>query len=126
MVTLEVAAFILEKILALVPYGSSCPGYVICLTGSTKTACYWAVPLKIDRRQSISVIGGRLKKKSTVGGRLRKKKGRKRGKKEAENTSPVRRRCPRVARAHGRFFSRARRRSVSPRGEKDREDVRGV
>ncbi|RZR74637.1 hypothetical protein BHM03_00039969, partial [Ensete ventricosum] len=33
-------------------------------------------------------------------------------------------RCrPRVARGRGRFFSRARRRSVSPRREKDRGDV---
>ncbi|RZS20672.1 hypothetical protein BHM03_00053212, partial [Ensete ventricosum] len=51
------------------------------------------------------------------------KKKRKRRKKEAENTSPARRRRLRVAHARGRFFSRARRRSVSPRGEKDRGDV---
>ncbi|RWV83053.1 hypothetical protein GW17_00055390, partial [Ensete ventricosum] len=36
--------------------------------------------------------------------------------------SHARRRRPRVARGRGRFFSRARRRSVSPRGEKDRGD----
>ncbi|RZS28091.1 hypothetical protein BHM03_00061646, partial [Ensete ventricosum] len=35
----------------------------------------------------------------------------------------MRRPRPRVARARARFFSRARRRSVSPRGEKDRGDV---
>ncbi|RWW36496.1 hypothetical protein BHE74_00058483, partial [Ensete ventricosum] len=38
-----------------------------------RTARYRAVPSKIDHRRSISVIGGRLKKKSTVGGRLREK-----------------------------------------------------
>ncbi|RWW19158.1 hypothetical protein GW17_00016808 [Ensete ventricosum] len=47
----------------------------------TRTARYQAVPPKIDRWRSISVVDGRLKKKSTVGGRLRKKKGR-RGKEE--------------------------------------------
>ncbi|RWW40369.1 hypothetical protein BHE74_00054221, partial [Ensete ventricosum] len=41
---------------------------------------------KIDRRRSISAVGGRLREKSTIGGRLRKKKGRgrrrRRGKEE--------------------------------------------
>ncbi|RWV99524.1 hypothetical protein GW17_00037563 [Ensete ventricosum] len=37
-------------------------------------------------------------------------------------SSPACRRRPQVARGHGRFFFRARRRSVSPRGEKDRGD----
>ncbi|RZR84434.1 hypothetical protein BHM03_00011270 [Ensete ventricosum] len=68
----------------------------------------------------------RFRQKSTVGGRLRKKKGRRRGKKEKKkrirkNISPPHRRRLRVAR--GSFFSRARRWSVSPRGEKDRGDV---
>ncbi|RWV84830.1 hypothetical protein GW17_00053426, partial [Ensete ventricosum] len=58
----------------------------------TRTARYRAVLPKIDRRRSISAVGGRLKKKSTVdgrlrekstvGGRLRKKKRRRRGKEE--------------------------------------------
>ncbi|RZS29006.1 hypothetical protein BHM03_00062677, partial [Ensete ventricosum] len=106
----------------------------------TRTARYRAVPSKIDHQRSISAVGGRLKKKSTVGGqlrekstvsgRLRKKKGRRKGKEKKEeekkeylarvSSSPACRRRPRVAR--GRFFSRARRQSVSPRGEKDRGD----
>ncbi|RWW85848.1 hypothetical protein BHE74_00005446 [Ensete ventricosum] len=61
---------------------------------------------------------GQFRQKSTVGGCLKKK--RKRRKKEAENTSPARYPRPRTC---GRFFSRARRRSVSPCGEKDRGDV---
>ncbi|RWV98551.1 hypothetical protein BHE74_00016218 [Ensete ventricosum] len=70
-----------------------------------------------------SIVGGRLKKKSTVSGRLRKKKGRRRGKEEKKKRRK-RIPCPHavVARARGRFFSRARRRSVSPGGEKDRGD----
>ncbi|RWW24852.1 hypothetical protein GW17_00010834 [Ensete ventricosum] len=112
-------------------------GWYISVRHVTGTwpARYWVVPAKINRWRSISAVGGRLKKKSTignrlrekstVGGRLRKKKGR-RGKEEKKkrrrkNTSPARRCRPRVAR--GRFFSRARRRSVSPRGEKDRGDI---
>ncbi|RRT43335.1 hypothetical protein B296_00056513, partial [Ensete ventricosum] len=108
-----------------------------------RTARYRAVPPKIDCQRSISVVGGRLKKKSTVGGRLRekstvssrlrKKKERRRGKEEKKKRriprprvittcgSPTHRHRPRVARACGCFFSRARR-SVSPRGEKDRGD----
>ncbi|RZS29289.1 hypothetical protein BHM03_00063005 [Ensete ventricosum] len=81
---------------------------------STRTARYRAVPSKIDRRRSIE-----------------EEKGKKRGRK---NTSPARRPRPPVvaargrlravaARGHGRFFSRTRRRSVSPRGETDRGDV---
>ncbi|RZR94436.1 hypothetical protein BHM03_00023124, partial [Ensete ventricosum] len=46
-----------------------------------------------------------------------------RGEKEqGDNTSSACRRRPRVACDRGRFFSRARRRSVSPSGEKDRGD----
>ncbi|RWW81686.1 hypothetical protein BHE74_00009901 [Ensete ventricosum] len=33
---------------------------------STRTARYVAVPPKIDRRRSISVVGGRLREKSTI------------------------------------------------------------
>ncbi|RWW88514.1 hypothetical protein BHE74_00002607, partial [Ensete ventricosum] len=93
----------------------------------TRIARYRVVPPKIDRRRLISIVDGRLKKKSTVGGqlrekstvggRLRKKKGRRRGKEEKKKRKIPR---PQVARGRGRFFSCARRRSVSPRGEKDR------
>ncbi|RZR83999.1 hypothetical protein BHM03_00010727 [Ensete ventricosum] len=81
-----------------------------------RTARYRAVPPKIDRQQSISAVGGRLKKKSIVGGRLRKKKGRRRGKKKKrrKNTSSACRPRPPAVVARGsptrrdRFFSRAR------------------
>ncbi|RZS09459.1 hypothetical protein BHM03_00040542 [Ensete ventricosum] len=95
------------------------------------------------RLKKKSTVDGRLREKSTVGGRLRKKKGRRRGKEKkkreeriprppavaargrlravAARGSPVCGHRPRVA--HGRFFSRTRRRSVSPRGETDRGDV---
>ncbi|RWW44417.1 hypothetical protein BHE74_00049815, partial [Ensete ventricosum] len=99
----------------------------------TRTDRYRAVPPKIDHRRSISAVGGRLKKKSTVGGRLRekstvggrlrKKKGRRRrGKEEKKKRRIPRRVLSPLADARGRFFSRARRRSVSLRGEKDRGD----
>ncbi|RWW27911.1 hypothetical protein GW17_00007636 [Ensete ventricosum] len=108
----------------------------------TRTARYRAVPSKIDRRRSISAVGGRLKKKSTVGGRLRKKKGRrgkeKKKKRGTKNTSPARSPRSPVVAARGspvrhhrpwvacdRFFSRARRRSVSPREETERLPTRG-
>ncbi|RWW09298.1 hypothetical protein GW17_00027217 [Ensete ventricosum] len=89
------------------------------------------------RLREKSTVGGRLREKSTVGDRLRKKRGRKRrGKEEkrrgeeiiqcrprpraiATRGSPTRHRRPPVARTRGRFFSRARRRNVSSRGEKD-------
>ncbi|RWW79839.1 hypothetical protein BHE74_00011857 [Ensete ventricosum] len=83
-----------------------------------------------------STVGGRLSEKSTVGIRLRKNKGKRRGKEKKKkrgikNTSPASsspacRRRPRVARGRdrGRFFSRARRRSVSPREETDRGDLK--
>ncbi|RWW89825.1 hypothetical protein BHE74_00001129 [Ensete ventricosum] len=35
----------------------------------TRTTHYWVVPPKIDRRQSILAVSGRLREKSTVGGR---------------------------------------------------------
>ncbi|RWW31132.1 hypothetical protein GW17_00004262 [Ensete ventricosum] len=99
-------------------------------------------PSKVDfgRRRSISTIGDRLKKKSNVGGRLRekstvdsrlrKKKGRRRGKKKRRGEERIPRpptvaACGSPARRHrGRFFSRARRRSISPRGETNRGNHR--
>ncbi|RWW30212.1 hypothetical protein GW17_00005211 [Ensete ventricosum] len=100
----------------------------------TRTTHYWVVPPKIDRRQSILAVSGRLREKSTVGGRWsieveigsiegekgKKKKKRKRRKRRGEEenlvpSSPTRRH---PASALTRFFSRARRRNVSPRGEK--------
>ncbi|RWW28296.1 hypothetical protein GW17_00007240 [Ensete ventricosum] len=80
-----------------------------------RTARYRAVPSKIDHRRSISVIGGRLKKKSTVGGRLReksivgsqlrKKKERRRGK-EKKNEEGKKEYLARlhVVVASGRYF----------------------
>ncbi|RRT45934.1 hypothetical protein B296_00054794 [Ensete ventricosum] len=98
-------------------------GYT-CVAG-TRTTRYRAIPPKIDRRRSISIVGGRL----------REKKGRRRVKEEKTEkrspyfpvpSSPARHRCPRVASARtpsppagrGRFLSRARRRNVSPPVEK--------
>ncbi|RWW89715.1 hypothetical protein BHE74_00001248, partial [Ensete ventricosum] len=85
--------------------------------------------VKIDRRRSISVVGGRLREKSIVDSRLREKKGRRREKKErsrrGEERSTSFSLClprPRAVVARGRFFSRSSRRNVSPRGEKDRGD----
>ncbi|RWW88517.1 hypothetical protein BHE74_00002599 [Ensete ventricosum] len=80
---------------------------------------------EIDRRRSIE---------REIDGRLRKKKGRrgnekKEGKKEylaRTPSSPACRRRSWVAHGRGRIFSHARRRSVSPRGEKDRGDVADV
>ncbi|RRT52093.1 hypothetical protein B296_00034324, partial [Ensete ventricosum] len=96
--------------------------------------------IDFDRRRSISTVRGRLKKKSTVGGRLRekstvgdrlrKKKGRRIGKEKKKEgkkeylarapSSPACRCRPQVARSRDRFFSHARRRSVSPCRETDR------
>ncbi|RWW33373.1 hypothetical protein BHE74_00050825 [Ensete ventricosum] len=81
-----------------------------------------------SRLREKSTVGGRLRDKSTVGGRLRKKKGRRRGKKKkrrGEERIPH----PRAVVASGvpssaiASFSRARRRSVSPLGEKDQGDA---
>ncbi|RWW30098.1 hypothetical protein GW17_00005349 [Ensete ventricosum] len=93
------------------------------------------VPLKIDRRQSISIVGDRLKKKLTVSGRLRKKKGRRRGKEKKKkrrrkNTSPSRRPCPPAVVARGSpaaVFSFARETERLPmRGERlRRRTIRG-
>ncbi|RWW49387.1 hypothetical protein BHE74_00044461 [Ensete ventricosum] len=46
----------------------------------------WSIEGEIDRRQSISTVGSRLREKLTVGDRLREKKGR-RGKEEEEKKS---------------------------------------
>ncbi|RWW49722.1 hypothetical protein BHE74_00044065, partial [Ensete ventricosum] len=98
----------------LIPYHTELSSVI-----GTRTARYRAVPPKIDRRRSILAVDGRLKKKSIVGGRLRKKKGRRRGKEEKKKQKiPL----LRAVAAHGRFFSHARRRSTSLRGEKDRGD----
>ncbi|RWW19309.1 hypothetical protein GW17_00016655 [Ensete ventricosum] len=74
----------------------------------------WPISKEIDRRRSIEEEKGKKK---------RKRKKKEEGKKEylanaVARGSPARRRRPRVA----RFFSRARRRSVSPREETDRGD----
>ncbi|RZR84375.1 hypothetical protein BHM03_00011204 [Ensete ventricosum] len=75
----------------------------------TRTARYWAVPSKIDRRRPIEeeIDRRRLREKSIVGGRLRKKKGRRRGKEKKKkrgrkNTSPARRPRPLAVAARGR------------------------
>ncbi|RZS14919.1 hypothetical protein BHM03_00046679 [Ensete ventricosum] len=86
---------------------------------------YWSAGLPVGgppatgRFRQKSIVGDRLKKKLTIGGRLRKKKGRRRGKdkKKKEGKKEY------LARGRGRFFSHVRRRSVSPRGEKDRGDT---
>ncbi|RWW33087.1 hypothetical protein GW17_00002220 [Ensete ventricosum] len=106
----------------------------------TRTAHYRAVPPKIDRRQSISTVGDRLKgeidRRRSIEGEIdrrrsierekgKKKKRKKKKKKEKRRkripiararSSPVHRRCPRVVGARG---SRA---LFLPRGEKDRGD----
>ncbi|RZR86808.1 hypothetical protein BHM03_00014063 [Ensete ventricosum] len=117
---------------------------IIQLVADTRTARYWAVSPKIDRRQSISAVDGRLREKSTVDGQLREidrrrsiegekgknKKKRKKKKKRVVPISPrhprrrtvVARGSPAPTRRRRRFFSRARRRNVSLRGEKGRGD----
>ncbi|RWW31275.1 hypothetical protein GW17_00004104 [Ensete ventricosum] len=94
-----------------------------------------------SRLREKSTVDGRLREKSTVDIRLRKKKGRRRGKEEKKEedkkeylahvlSSPAGR--PRAVVARGSlapaaaFFSRARRRSVSPHGEKNRDDDTGT
>ncbi|RZS22587.1 hypothetical protein BHM03_00055386, partial [Ensete ventricosum] len=79
---------------------------------------------EIDRRWSIEEEKGKKKRKR------KKKRGRKntsparrpRSPAVTARRSPTRRRPSRIAHGHDRFFSRVRRRSVSPRGEKDRGD----
>ncbi|RZR97634.1 hypothetical protein BHM03_00026858 [Ensete ventricosum] len=87
----------------------------------TRTARYWMVSSKIDRRRSIE---REIDRQGSIEEEKGKKK-RKRRKKEAENTSLACRPRLRVtgARGRGRFFSLMRRRSVSPREEKDRGDA---
>ncbi|RRT42612.1 hypothetical protein B296_00057010, partial [Ensete ventricosum] len=92
-------------------------------TGDT----YWSARLPIrgppatGRFRQKSTIGGRLREKSTVDGRLRKKKGKRRGEERIPRPPDIAaRNCLRTVTAHGRFFSRTRRRSVSSRGETDR------
>ncbi|RRT72124.1 hypothetical protein B296_00034824, partial [Ensete ventricosum] len=95
-----------------------------------RTARYRVVPPKINRRRSISTVGGRLREKSTVGGRLREnKERRRRGKKEKRRGekgkkeipvvlargSPTRRRCPRPL-----FLPREEAERLPARGERSR------
>ncbi|RWW76277.1 hypothetical protein BHE74_00015643 [Ensete ventricosum] len=86
----------------------------------TRTACYRAVPPKIDHRWPLSAVDGRLREKSTVGGRLKKKRGRRREKEEKRRGEE---RILRAVVARRRFFSCARRRDISPRGEEDQGDA---
>ncbi|RWW65884.1 hypothetical protein BHE74_00026782, partial [Ensete ventricosum] len=84
-----------------------------------------------------STVGGRLREKSTIGDQLRKKKGRRRGKEKKQRRGEERiprlravlARLPsppagrlRAIASRGRFFSHARRRSVSQREETDLGD----
>ncbi|RWV83402.1 hypothetical protein GW17_00054993 [Ensete ventricosum] len=94
----------------------------------TRTARYRAVPPKIDRRQSISVVGGRLKgeidRRRSIEGEIdrrrsierekgRKKKKRKKKKKKEKRRKKTYRpravltRAPSPPASHGRSFSRA-------------------
>ncbi|RWW71831.1 hypothetical protein BHE74_00020404 [Ensete ventricosum] len=75
----------------------------------------------VDRRRSISAVGGRLREKSTVGGRLSEKKGRRRRREKEEKKKrgeeerpsactpllPAGRQRLRAVADRGRFFSRA-------------------
>ncbi|RZR88509.1 hypothetical protein BHM03_00016105 [Ensete ventricosum] len=95
------------------------------LRGIAGAGCRLPRPLFLTREETerLPVRGERSRR------RLRKKKGRRREKEEKKkrrrkNSSLARRRRPRVARSRNRFFSCARRRSVSPHGEKDRGDAR--
>ncbi|RRT60868.1 hypothetical protein B296_00027303 [Ensete ventricosum] len=78
------------------------------------------VPSKIDRRRSIE--GDRRSEKK--GRRRRRRRRRRRGEETESLPSPPTGR-PRVVatRTRERFFSRARRRNISPRGEKDCGDI---
>ncbi|RZS12313.1 hypothetical protein BHM03_00043732 [Ensete ventricosum] len=93
----------------------------------------WPIEVEIDRRRSIEREINRRRSIEEEKGKKRKRKKKKRGRKNTSlarrprppavtaHGSPARRRRPRVA--HGRFFSRARRQSVSLREETDRGDV---
>ncbi|RRT44796.1 hypothetical protein B296_00041011 [Ensete ventricosum] len=102
-------------------------GQILGLVTSTRTARYRAVPSKIGRRRPIlKEIDRRRSIEEDKG-----KKKRKRKKKRGEERIPRQRRpCPPTVAARGRdrdrFFSRARRRSISPREETDRGDIRAL
>ncbi|RWV81033.1 hypothetical protein GW17_00057587, partial [Ensete ventricosum] len=95
---------------------------------STRTARYRAVPPKIDRRQSISAVGRPIEEEIDHRRSIEEEKGkkkRKRRKKEEEKKEYLAR-APSLPTGRPRprsLFSRARRRSVSPCGEKDRGDI---
>ncbi|RZS13007.1 hypothetical protein BHM03_00044534 [Ensete ventricosum] len=74
---------------------------------------------EIDRRRSIEREIDCRRSIEEEKWKKRKRKKKKRGRK---NTSPACRRRQRVTRDRGRFFSRARRQSVSPRRETNRGD----
>ncbi|RZR75310.1 hypothetical protein BHM03_00054506, partial [Ensete ventricosum] len=69
----------------------------------TRTAHYRAVPPKINRRRSISAVGGRLKREIDRRRSIEREKGRKKKRKkkkkkeEKKNLSPVRGPRPQVA-----------------------------
>ncbi|RRT46672.1 hypothetical protein B296_00014908, partial [Ensete ventricosum] len=94
----------------------------------TRTARYRAVPPKIDRRQSISAIGRPIEEEIDHRRSIEEEKGKKkrqRRKKEEEKKEYLAR-APSLPTGRPRprsLFSRARRRSVSPCGEKDRGNV---
>ncbi|RRT43220.1 hypothetical protein B296_00056583, partial [Ensete ventricosum] len=94
-----------------------------------RTACYRAVPSKIDRRQSISVVGGRLKgeidrRRSIQGeidrqrsierekGKKKKKNRKKKKKKEKRRRKNTYRPCAVLARASSSLARRRRPRVV--------------
>ncbi|RWW65581.1 hypothetical protein BHE74_00027107 [Ensete ventricosum] len=106
----------------------------------TWTTRYRTVPQKIDRRQSISAVGGRLREESTVGDRLSEKKGRrrrgkeeKRKEKKKEYLVPMHRRRPHAILArmpssptrHPRSCAVAARKSPAPARHR-RPQVAGV
>ncbi|RWW52900.1 hypothetical protein BHE74_00040652 [Ensete ventricosum] len=102
-------------------------GMAVCtgpLVTGTWTTLYRAVPPKSSRR-SISAIDGRLREKK--GRRRRRGKRRKKKKRRRREKYLLSPRCPRphavAALTRGRFFSCARRRNVSLRGEKDRGGI---
>ncbi|RWV88738.1 hypothetical protein GW17_00049154 [Ensete ventricosum] len=86
----------------------------------TRTARYRAVPSKINRRQPIlKEIDRRRSIEEEKGKKKRKSKKKRRGE---ERIPRQRRPRPPAVAARGCFFSRTRRRSVSPREETDRGD----
>ncbi|RWW82304.1 hypothetical protein BHE74_00009241 [Ensete ventricosum] len=77
----------------------------------------WPIKEEIERRRSIKEEKGKKKRK-----RKRKEEGKKEYLARAPSSPPYRHR-PRVTRGRSHFFSCVRRRSISPRREKDRGDV---